>query len=207
MKVCTKCGTAYTDTTLAFCLADGTPLRADSGIAETEILRGIPDQKATAGSIIPETEVTNRETDQNVVNSNEPAKSNGVSRFWLFSTFGLIGVIILVPIIGFFLFTGTKTGEIGANSPNTDLKPATGDGSIQKPSVPLYRVVGVKSNDVLYIRPAPGNLKVVVGKIPPDGRGIEITGRGRKIGKSTWVPIAYQGVRGWVNSRFLGKLP
>ena len=68
-----------------------------------------------------------------------------------------------------------------------------------------YRVVGVKKNDVLYIRPSPGNLKVIVGKIPPNGKGIVVTGRGKKVGKSLWVPIVYQGKRGWVNRRYLRK--
>ncbi len=73
------------------------------------------------------------------------------------------------------------------------------------PKTKSYRVTGVKSNDVLYIRPSPGNLKVVVGKIPPNGTGIRITGAGKRFGKSAWVPIVFKGKRGWVNRRYLAQ--
>ncbi|NNE99916.1 MAG: hypothetical protein HKN25_12920 [Pyrinomonadaceae bacterium] len=73
------------------------------------------------------------------------------------------------------------------------------------PKPKSYKVVGVKAGDVLYIRPKPGNLKVVAGKIPPGASGVRIVGGGKRVGKSIWVPIVYKGKRGWVNRRYLGR--
>ncbi len=102
-------------------------------------------------------------------------------------------------------------------STETKETPRPSEKPIQKPTVKpepektstpkgdFYRVVGVKNNDVLYIRPQAGNLKVVVGKIPPNGSGIKILGGKRRVGKSIWVLINYRGKTGWVNSRFIAK--
>jgi serine/threonine protein kinase len=68
-----------------------------------------------------------------------------------------------------------------------------------------YKVVRVRSDDVLNIRKAPGTEHPVVGTIPPDGRGIKIldNGPGISADNATWLPVLYQGVVGWVNSHYL----
>lgn len=68
----------------------------------------------------------------------------------------------------------------------------------------LFRIVGVRNNDVLYIRPQPGNLKVKVGSIPPNAKGIKVL-RTKKVGKGRWALIKYNDLTGWVNSKFLAK--
>ena len=93
--------------------------------------------------------------------------------------------------------SGELNTQVNASKP-TPIKTAT-------PSSNTFTVVGVKSNDVLYVRPKAGNLKKVVGKIPPGASGIRIVGKGKRVGKSIWVPIIYKGKRGWVNRRFLRK--
>ena len=90
-------------------------------------------------------------------------------------------------------------------APKKTKSPAPSPTKSATPREKSYKVVGVKGGDVLYIRPSPGNLKVVVGKIPPGAKGIKVIGGGRKVGKSIWVPIVYNGKRGWVNRRFLKR--
>ena len=69
----------------------------------------------------------------------------------------------------------------------------------------VYRVINVPSNDVLNARSGPGVGNPVVGVIPPDGTGIQITGESVSVGHSLWVPVRYQNVAGWVNQSFLAE--
>lgn len=64
-----------------------------------------------------------------------------------------------------------------------------------------YRVNGVYDSDVLNIRSEPNADSNVVGTIPPDGRGIRISGQC----SAGWCPIQYNGVQGWANGRYLTK--
>ncbi|RMG97754.1 MAG: SH3 domain-containing protein [Chloroflexi bacterium] len=70
-------------------------------------------------------------------------------------------------------------------------------------STPRYRVAFVTADDILNVRSGPGVSNPVVGTLPPDGKGIEITGSGVVVISSTWVPIRAGTLTGWVNSRFL----
>jgi uncharacterized protein YraI len=73
------------------------------------------------------------------------------------------------------------------------------------PATTLYQVVNVAANDTLNVRSGPGADSQVVGTIPPDGTGIQITGPGVRVQESTWVPINYLGLIGWVNSNYLAE--
>ncbi len=75
----------------------------------------------------------------------------------------------------------------------------------QTPAEISYRVVGVASHDVLYLRPGPGDLKSYLAKIPPFTTGLNVVGGGVKSGKSVWYPVIYNGTRGWVNGKFIAK--
>jgi hypothetical protein len=66
-----------------------------------------------------------------------------------------------------------------------------------------YHLVNVNSNDILNIRSEAGTTNKVIGKIPPNGKGVLITGAETQVGKATWVQITYNGISGWVNKRFL----
>jgi hypothetical protein len=66
-------------------------------------------------------------------------------------------------------------------------------------SVALYRVQGVRGDDVLNVRRGPSETHVSVAAIPATGRQVEITGRCLV----DWCPIRYGGVRGWVNRYYL----
>jgi hypothetical protein len=83
------------------------------------------------------------------------------------------------------------------------------EGALQVQGLPLpeemslYRVVNVASNDVLNVRSAAGADNRIVGTIPANGTGIRITGASVQAGGGVWVPIQYQEISGWVNSKYL----
>jgi len=69
----------------------------------------------------------------------------------------------------------------------------------------LYTVVGVSMDDVLNLRSQPGVEFPILGTIPPDGSSIERTGSDQKVNGVAWTPVAYQGLTGWVNAKYLAK--
>jgi hypothetical protein len=56
---------------------------------------------------------------------------------------------------------------------------------------------------VLNIRSSAGVQNPKVGELGPHAGDVRITGTGRMVEPSLWVPIASSGGSGWVNSRFL----
>jgi hypothetical protein len=89
----------------------------------------------------------------------------------------------------------------------TPTPPASATASAPTPtgtSVPaLYRVAYVLSDDVLNIRSGAGVQNPKVGELAPHAGDVRITGGGRMVAPSLWVPISSAGGSGWVNSRFL----
>lgn len=65
----------------------------------------------------------------------------------------------------------------------------------------IFAVKGVAADDVLNIRDEANGDKIV-GRIPPNGRGIVALGP-RKRDQGTWAQVRYGSVTGWVNVRFL----
>jgi uncharacterized membrane protein len=68
-------------------------------------------------------------------------------------------------------------------------------------TVVQYEVRGVKANDKLNVRAAPTHTARILGRIPPNGREIEIIARGR----GQWVKISYGRLQGYVNRTFLAR--
>jgi uncharacterized protein YraI len=66
-----------------------------------------------------------------------------------------------------------------------------------------YRVVKVRSDDMLWIRSKPGIKSQRVGAIPYNGTQIQITGAEIRREKPRWVPIRYKDIEGWVNRGYL----
>lgn len=79
---------------------------------------------------------------------------------------------------------------------------ASGEPAAVKPSV-MYRVRGVESWDVLYIRSGPDPKSGKVGSIPANGMNIEFLNETRRYGRNTWFKIRYESTVGWVNSYYL----
>jgi uncharacterized protein YraI len=65
--------------------------------------------------------------------------------------------------------------------------------------VSTYSVFDVASDDVLNIRSGPSANDSVIGTIPLNGRDVRAVG----VCAQSWCPIDYNGVRGWINGRFL----
>ena len=73
----------------------------------------------------------------------------------------------------------------------------------------IYRVTGVAANDALNVRSFAGTDGEIVGRLPPDGRRVVVTGVAQEIGSSVWWEIVHPaGPRGtgWVNARFLAMV-
>lgn len=66
-----------------------------------------------------------------------------------------------------------------------------------------YMVVGVAADDVLNVRSGPGVDNGIVGTIPYSAINVAIVGEGVTVGDSTWVPIQYEFLSGWINLRYL----
>jgi hypothetical protein len=64
---------------------------------------------------------------------------------------------------------------------------------------PMFKVVNVRSNDVLNIRSGPSADFDIIGELPPDSGGIAITSACR----SRWCPVQHGSTSGWVNSAYL----
>lgn len=74
-----------------------------------------------------------------------------------------------------------------------------------------YRVVGVAANDVLNIRSGPGVSYGIVGMFAPNARDLRISGCIRTLSSgAVWVEVRSTGLPGnlgWVNGRFLDRMP
>jgi hypothetical protein len=68
------------------------------------------------------------------------------------------------------------------------------------PETTLYRIVGVESWDVLYIRPEPHTKNKPIGSIPYNGTNVQILKRKKD---SLWVYVRYREFEGWAHSRML----
>jgi hypothetical protein len=71
-----------------------------------------------------------------------------------------------------------------------------------------YAVFNVAPKDVLNVRSKPNLAATTVGSIPPDAKGVRVTGSGVKVGRTRWVPVEYGPIEhgkinGWVNQNYL----
>ncbi|WP_022951624.1 SH3 domain-containing protein [Leucothrix mucor] len=66
-----------------------------------------------------------------------------------------------------------------------------------------YIVSGVASWDTLNMRSQPNASSTIIGEIPASGSNVTSNGESTQVGRSTWVKVAYNGVSGWVNKRYL----
>jgi hypothetical protein len=96
----------------------------------------------------------------------------------------------------------TVTAPVQPTSvPPTATEPALPIG----PSLGVFAVVNVVSDDVLNVRARPGVAHPIAGTIPYHGLDVEVHAGGQEIDGSWWVPIQYQDVSGWVNSEYLAR--
>lgn len=73
----------------------------------------------------------------------------------------------------------------------------------QRADQPTFRVSGVDEDDHLFVRRGPSSDYPAIGAIPPQARGVQITGQCQQ----EWCPILHRGTGGWVNSYYLSPEP
>jgi hypothetical protein len=66
---------------------------------------------------------------------------------------------------------------------------------------PAFMVVNVAHGDVLNVRKGPSVHFEVVGGLPPDSRGVTVTGACQ----SRWCPVEHPLASGWVNTTYLAR--
>lgn len=77
----------------------------------------------------------------------------------------------------------------------TDLGPSAGD---------TMMVVGVRYDDVLNLRAAPGATQQILGTISPLEMGLKAIGETRTLSGAFWTKVQHQGKTGWVHMGFVG---
>lgn len=70
----------------------------------------------------------------------------------------------------------------------------------------VFAVTRVAPSDQLNVREEPSASSEIVGKIPANGEDIVRIGDREKVGKSTWVNVAWGPIKGWVNERYITEL-
>ena len=71
-----------------------------------------------------------------------------------------------------------------------------------------YDVTGVAKGDVLFVREKPNPKAKVVGKLAPTATAVLWVGGNQRLGKQTWREISFgEGIRGWVNNKYLRETP
>lgn len=70
-----------------------------------------------------------------------------------------------------------------------------------------YAVKDVAATDTLKLRSLPSPTAVIVSTIPPTASLIIGTGTTRETNDTAWREVTYLGITGWVNARYLKKVP
>lgn len=92
-------------------------------------------------------------------------------------------------------FTSTKVTAAKTHRAKVEVAKIQAPRPERKP----FRVAGVDPSDVLNIRTGPSPDYQTVGGIPPNSRGITITGPCQ----NDWCPVKHRTLVGWVNRRYL----
>jgi hypothetical protein len=95
--------------------------------------------------------------------------------------------------------TATRPPQPTPRPPKPTHTPAVG------PSLGLFTVVGVYSDDVLNVRSGPGVDQHLVGTIPYYGQDVEVHAGGQQVADAWWVPVGYRELSGWVNNEYLAR--
>jgi hypothetical protein len=91
-------------------------------------------------------------------------------------------------------------GQIDPNKPGgARLSPLPAEKQRSTETSSTFRVIDVATNDVLNIRSGPNAKFSIVSTIPPNARGIRITGACT----GQWCPVQFGLAHGWANRSFL----
>ena len=67
----------------------------------------------------------------------------------------------------------------------------------------VFSVTRVDPHDHLNVREEAGTRHDIIATIPADAEGVVTLGDSEKIGRNTWVKVAWGPIKGWVNKRYL----
>jgi SH3 domain-containing protein len=95
--------------------------------------------------------------------------------------------------------TNTPPAEAAAPPSTKPPQPQPEPKRAVQPPAPMFRVVNVRSDDMLNVRSGPSADFDIVGGLPPGSRGIAITSACR----AAWCPVRHGSVNGWVNTVYL----
>ncbi len=68
----------------------------------------------------------------------------------------------------------------------------------------ILMVAGVRFNDRLNLRSAPGTSQTIIATIPPTEMGLEAVGETRVLSGSYWTKVIHDGKTGWVSMSYVG---
>lgn len=91
--------------------------------------------------------------------------------------------------------TTTPPGSTTLAGEPVDLGPAEGD---------VLMVIGVRHDDVLNLRAAPGASQPIADEIPPTFTALVALGNTRHLPSSFWTEVDYDGTEGWVHMGYIG---
>ena len=74
-----------------------------------------------------------------------------------------------------------------------------------EPSLGIFRVINVASNDTLNLRKVANLRAKLVVHIPANDKCVHALGPAKKVGKRLWLNVDYGGAQGLVNSAYLKK--
>ena len=91
--------------------------------------------------------------------------------------------------------TTEATGSTTLAGQPIDFGPAAGD---------VLMVIGVRHDDVLNLRAAPGADQPIVDGIPPIFTDLVALGNTRELPSSFWIEVDFDGTDGWVHMSYIG---
>lgn len=68
----------------------------------------------------------------------------------------------------------------------------------------ILMVIGVRHDDVLNLRAGPGTGAAILQRIPPTFTDLVALGNTRRLPRSFWIEVDFEGTRGWVNLSYVG---
>ncbi len=228
MKQCPACRTTYTDETLLYCLADGTPLEAVLDEQPTVV------RPAAAGAV--RVDIPQQQTQPVFVPTPSQQASGGGMKFVVAGLVGLILLLLVGGAIGVAFYLNSRAETAANNNPRPANSPAaspTNDDQtkLQDQIANLERRLNEQKN---ANRPAsnvpPANTTTTTGRAvransPGDGflalRSAPSSQTGQRIlkiphgativlgeclsssGKGRWCRTSYGGYSGWVYDAFV----